>query len=159
MLHWRLLLIAISVLPLAACAPQPEAACPDPSAGTHLYLDENAGFCFLYTDDYVLTNTDEGKVFFNGPRLVEHPSEPLDSTFIITFSEVDPNTTPAEAAARNIELSHDMEGFYTMEAVIGGKEALIIDPRIAGVPPRDAYVISGNTLFVIIIAPGISPDG
>jgi len=166
--HWlavaALALAALLPAALAACGPAASpggerevendvAACPEPTDGMRLLVDENRGFCFLYPQAYEVEEPSEDEVVLTigGLLDVENPKaylrvEPAGGR----TAEQAADETLAEVAEMGMDIGRT-------NVNVGGREAVLLERYPGQDLGRLVFVVNDDRLYRLTFVP-VGPD-
>ncbi len=133
------------------------AACPQPSEGQQVYVNESYGFCFLYPAAYTLTEQpDDLSVSAAGQPFDPNSIEPVIVSMRVNVVAVPGVASGITAADYAQEQLAQFRGEFPVgqeDGTIGGLPAVILNgmPGMGGV--RQGYVVANDTLYELAMQP------
>jgi len=125
-------------------------ACPSETADLKLFMNAEAGYCFLY----LMKNT-----AFPPNTVVIHPngisggdSLPGDALVIVSM-EAASGQTAAQVADEKIAEAGEGFNIVRSEILIDGKQAIVVDGLPAQDSSRDVFIVDNDRLYILFFEP------
>ncbi len=129
--------------------------CPAGDDSQLLYFDEEAGFCLLYPDTFIMRNDEAPDIVsFYGPPLDEHTLSPLQAMLFISHQEPAQGRTLDQIAAEHQAsyVDKDRELIIT-PAFLDGQYAILIENEGEMANTRQIVTLYEDTIYAISVSP------
>ena len=125
-------------------------ACPSETADLKLFMNAEAGYCFLYPVEN--TAFPQNMVVINPNGISGGDFLPGDALVIVSMDAASGHTA-AQVADEKIAEAGKGFNITRTEILIDGKQAIVVDGRPAQDPSREVFIVDNDRLYTLYFLP------